>query len=185
MLDVACGGDGPTAPIQLLHGHVQQNLGPQDVRLIHDHIPTQTVRTPESRLWIYQYRNSPELDWITFYAFAEAEAMEADFNLMNWFTGSSPDSFQTYTVLVVKFLRRVKQDGEYEIYGKRMMVNEVVKKNLGGKTKVVQRCQSEAERVEALRAWFGIELSDEGRKGIQGWSTEIRELRNDDRGICE
>ena len=74
------------------------------------------------------------------------------------------------------FLRRPNKDvpGDEEIYGKRMLVHSVVKENLGGKTKVVQECHTDAERVEALKKWFGIHLSDEEIESIQGWHTELK-----------
>lgn len=67
--------------------------------------------------------------------------------------------------------------GQSEIYGKRMLVNGVVKENLGGKTKAVQECQTEAERVEALKKWFDIKLSEEEINSIRGWHTELK-LKN-------
>ncbi|KAJ4372903.1 hypothetical protein N0V83_003194 [Neocucurbitaria cava] len=184
-LDVGFGGDGPTAPVQLVHNRPQPNLGSQEIRLWHDWIPTQLHRTAETKLWIYQYRNGPGLEWNSFYAFdAEAEAMEADFATLNWYTGMHPESFQTYTCLVVKFLRRDKQpaangqqgqgEGEdQEIYGKRMLVEGVVKENLGGKTMIVEECLTEGQRLEALQKWFGMTFTDEEKAGIRGWGTEL------------
>lgn len=139
-------------------------------------MPGQTELTPGRRLWIYQCRNGPDLPWTSFYAFSDAvEWLPQDFEVLNCFTGSSPKSFQTYTVLVVKFLRRAslgKMTGE-EVYGKRMLVGGLVKENLGGKTTVVKECRSEEERVEALREWFGIELTEEERGAIKGYQTEL------------
>ena len=76
----------------------------------------------------------------------------------------------------MKFLRRPneKVPGDEEIYGKRMLVNGTVKENLGGRTKVVQECKTEDERVEALKKWFGIELGQEEIEGIRGFQTELR-----------
>jgi arylamine N-acetyltransferase len=178
-VDVGFGGDGATAPVQLVHDRPQTNLGSQELRLWHDWIPTQLHRTEETKLWIYQYRNGPEHTWHSFFAFSEAEAMEADYRTLNWYTGSHPDSFQTYTCIIVKFLRRAKSDAdsedcEQEIYGKRMLINGVIKENLGGKTKVVEDCKIEEERVKALEKWFGITLTEEERTGIHGWGTELR-----------
>lgn len=99
---------------------------------------------------------------------------------MNYFTGSHPESFQTYTVLVVKFLRREEEEerGEKgvektEIYGKVMMVNGEVKRNLGGKTSVIKTCVTEEERVDALKKYFEITLTDEERESIRGTKTEL------------
>ena len=177
MVDVGFGGDGASKPIPLVEDHVTRNIGTQDIRLVRDFIPSQTERTPERKLWIYQYRNAAEKPWNSFYAFSDlVEFLPADYHIMNWYTGSCPDSFQTFTALVVMFLRRPNNDvpGDDEIYGKRMLVDGVVKENLGGKTNVVQECNTEAERVEALRVWFGIELTDEEISSIRGWHTELK-----------
>ncbi|KAF2259221.1 cysteine proteinase [Lojkania enalia] len=177
MLDVGFGGDGATKPLPLLSGHSTHNLGNQEIRLIYDHIPTQTHRTEASKLWIYQYRNGPHLPWNSFYAFPELEFLESDFRIMNWYTGSHPESFQVFTLLVIKFLKREKEgakNGEQEVYGKRMLVNGTVKENLGGRTRVVQECATEEERVRALEGLFGIILTGEEREGIMGHPTELK-----------
>jgi arylamine N-acetyltransferase len=147
-----------------------------EIRLVKDHIPAQVDRRLETRMWIYQYRNSSEQAWNSFYAFYEAEFTEADYKVMNWFTGHSPDSPQTWGLLVIKFLRRLQEGSEdsYEVFGKRMLVDGVVKENLGGKTQVVETCTTEDDRIAALRGWFGIELTEVERKGIVGWRTELR-----------
>jgi arylamine N-acetyltransferase len=176
MLDVGFGGDGATKPLPLIHKHAVHNMGTQEIRLIHDHIPLQTLRTEASKLWIYQYRNGPNLEWNSFYAFAEFEFLHDDFEVVNWYTGCSPESFQKKIPMVVKFLRTSKEggNGEQEVYGKRMLVTETVKENLGGKTKVVQQCKTENERLEALERWFGITFTKEERDGIVGHFTELK-----------
>ena len=177
MLDVGFGGDGATAPLPLIPNTPHTNLGTQEVRLIRDWIPTQLHRQDEeSKMWIYQYRNDVSQQWNSFFAFQEVEAMENDFRVVNWYTGSHPESFQTFTQLVVKFMRQPVVAGteEQEIYGKRMLVNNVVKENIGGKTCAVQECRTEADRIQALRKWLGMEFTEEEKRGIQGWSTELR-----------
>jgi hypothetical protein len=176
MLDVGFGGDGATKPVPLIDGHVVQNIGSQEIRLVHDHIPEQVDRSEQAKLWIYQYRNAIDLPWNSFYAFPETEFLEADFAIMNWYTGSSPTSFQTYTQLVIRFLRKGVEGEESEqvIYGKRMLVNGTVKENLGGKTRVLMECKTEEERIEALRVWFEMGFTDEESDGIRGWVTELK-----------
>ena len=177
MLDVGFGGDAPTKPIPLIHGNVTTNIWPQENRLWHDHIEQQVSRRSETKLWIYQYRNGAEEEWNSFYAFSMLEFLEADFRIINWYTGSSPESFQRSTLLIVLFLRRPKEggeEGEQVIFGKRMLVNNVVKENTGGKTRIVQVCRTEGERVEALQKWFGMTLSDDERAGIVGHVTELK-----------
>ena len=174
MVDVSFGGDGATSPLPLVKNVITPNLGSQEVRLAHDYIPEQKKQPRDAdgrdKLWIYQYRNKPTLPWNSYYAFAEFEFLESDLEMMSYWTSQSPASFQTNTVLVVKFLRR-----EEKVVGKLMMANEVIKRNDGmGGTRVEQVCASEEERVDALREKFGIVLTEEERVGIRGWRTELK-----------
>ncbi len=85
VVDVGFGGDGATKPLPLVEGHVTRNIGTQDIRLTQDFIPGQTEQSPERKFWIYQYRNSTEQPWNSFYAFSEmVEFLPADFAIMNW-----------------------------------------------------------------------------------------------------
>lgn len=91
-------------------------------------------------------------------------------------------NFQTRNVLVVGFLRGRDEGegGEEVIIGKRMLVNGVLKENLGGKTRVVRVCENEEERVRVLREVFGIVLLDEEIAGIRGRCVELRGERDGD-----
>jgi arylamine N-acetyltransferase len=169
MLDVAFGGDGPTKPLPLISEHVTQNLGAQEVRLIYGTIPQQLEQT--QRLWIYQYRNGKDKDWNSFYAFPELEFFQADFEIMNFFTSQSTRSFQTTTVLIIRFLRGDKE--EEGIVGKVMLVNGEVKRNDGGKTGLVLTCTTEKERLKALEEHFEIRLTDEEINGMRGRNEEL------------
>lgn len=57
--------------------------------------------------------------------------------------------------------------------GKRMLVNGVVKENLGGRPEVVKVCETEGERVQTLGELFGITLDKEER-GVVGRFVELR-----------
>jgi len=125
------------------------------------------------------------MEWNSFYAFPEMEFTEEDFKVVNWWTSTSmaETNWQTRRVLVVRFLRGVvekegreeegEEGGREGIVGKVMLVNGEVKRNDGGKTKVVRVCRSEEERVEVLREEFGIELTEEEREGIRGRNVEL------------
>ncbi|EEU43315.1 uncharacterized protein NECHADRAFT_44961 [Fusarium vanettenii 77-13-4] len=170
--DVAFGGDGATAPMPLVSGLVHRNMGTQQIRLVH--------RSEESKVWIYQYRNQEDAEWNSFYSFPGIEFMDLDWGVVNWWINTHPTSHQRVNVLVIKFLRRPKEakedesDGLQEIYGKRMLVNGVVKENLGGKTRVVEELKSEDERLEALERYFGITLSGEEKEGIRGYVSDLQ-----------
>lgn len=180
-LDVGFGGDGPTSPLPLDEpGRSIPNLGQQEVRLIQDYIPKQ--RFSETKLWIYQYRNGPEQEWNSFYSFAEMEFFQDDFEVINWFTTAK--SLQRWTVLAVRFLRagegvqfsarpNLPLEQDITIVGKVMLVNNVVKANLGGKTHIVYTLDSEKGRRQALRDYFGISLTDEEAQSIRGWDMAL------------
>ena len=124
--------------------------------------------------WFYEYRNAADEEWNTYYGFPEMEFLEHDLQMMNWWTSSCPDSFQTKIVLVVKFVR---EEGGSEIVGKYMLVDGRVKRNMGGKTEVIVECKTEAQRVDALQKYFGIELTEQEMAGIEGHRTELRDVR--------
>ncbi|GAB7342376.1 hypothetical protein MBLNU457_g0593t1 [Dothideomycetes sp. NU457] len=166
--DVGFGGDGPTAPLPLIHNTPQHNFGTQEIRLIYDSFPDATAGP---LFWIYQYRNSSNSDWNTYYAFPEMEFTEMDFAMMNYWTATSERSFQIVQVLIVAFDRG--EDGK-SVKGKYMLHNGKVKRNLGGKTELVVECSTEDERVQALQRYFGITLTEEQRKAIQGYRTELK-----------
>lgn len=178
MVDVSFGGDGATQPIRLEDGAMIRNMGTQDARLVREYIPGQeALEDPGKKYWVYQCCNGPDKPWRGFHCFHDAvEWQREDFEVLNWFTSSSPNSPQRKMMLLVKFLRRPNKDvpGGEEIYGKRMMIDDVIKENLGGKTVVVQTCTTEAERVQAIREWFGIELTDEERVAIKGHWSELK-----------
>lgn len=184
MIDVCFGGDGPTQPIPLMEGSTIRNMGSQDARLIRDFIPGQISRNPEHKMWQYQTCNGETEPWRTFYSFSDSvEWLPPDFGVVNCFTGVSLDSSAVTTMCMVKFLRkpttncedaRAARSQQQEIFGKRMLVNEIVKENMGGKTRVIKVCQSEEERVAALRDWFGVILTDEERLAIKGHMTELK-----------
>lgn len=181
--DVAFGGDGPTAPLPLNEsGFIHQNLGSQEVRLIHDVIPKQRLREPKQ--WIYQYRNSADREWNSFYSLVEVEFFAEDFEVLNWWAPAK--TLHRWTLLVVRFLREgeplmfphhVQESNtgsDVTIVGKVMLVNDAVKVNMGDKTRVIRRLASEIERREALEAYFGIFLTDEDFHSIEGWDMALR-----------
>ena len=162
---------------------IHNNLGSQQVRLVHDRIDKQ--QRSEPRLWIYQYRNGPDKDWSSFYSFAELEFFQEDFAVQNWW--ACAHTLHRWTVLVVRFLREnepvefaegrdgkaVEEGGDVGVAGKVMLVNDVVKVNLGGKTQVVCRLGSERERMAALKTYFNMSLLEEEVDAIRGWDMAL------------
>lgn len=181
--DIAFGGDGPLMPMPLDAALIHQNLGTQQVRFVRDWMSTQTYRVEESKVWIYQYRNGEAMEWNSYYAFPEVEFMEADWEVVNWWTSTNPKSRHPNEVLVVKFLgRNCGEEGweereirpRVEVWGKRMLVGRTVKENPGAKTRTIAEYWTEEERVRGLREHFGIILTEEEAAAIDGRVTELR-----------
>lgn len=170
LVDAAFGGDGPTSPLRLVSGSISQNLGAQDVRLVKGNLSGQTRREPE--YWLYQYRNGPEREWNSCYCFTEMEWFHQDFEVINRFT--SWEMLDRGQVLAVKFIRNGEKgevaqylhglsgssgdkDGVH-VVGKLMLVDKALKLNTGGKTRVIERYETEEERLQALQRWFMISI---------------------------
>ncbi|KGO42339.1 Arylamine N-acetyltransferase [Penicillium expansum] len=166
-LDAAFGGNGPTSPLPLISGQVTKNLGSQEVRLIYDNLPKQTRK--EQKVWIYQCRYAADKPWNSFTSFAELEFFQGHFEVMNRFT--SWEAVEKHRFVVVKFIRNgetaglpllegegLEKSGDVFVAGKIMMDNNVVKLNMGGRTRVIDSFETEEGRFEALKKWFSIYL---------------------------
>lgn len=193
--DVGFGGDGPIWPLQLSTPSPGQepefvsNLGPQEVRLRKGFFPG-NVRPETNPVWFYEYRNARDAAWNTYYAFSETEASMWDLTYCNWWVSTAPESFQTFQVLGVKFIREkdvpqeekevaVNGDGIdparlVKITGKVMLADALVKRNMGGKTELVTVCKTEEERLQVFKELFDIVLNEEAKQGIRGYTTEIK-----------
>jgi hypothetical protein len=86
-------------------------------------------------------------------------------------------NFQVRTVLIVRFLLgRIADDAEGRegIVGKVMLVNGEVKRNDGGKTRLLLDCQTEEERVKAFGEFFNMKLTEEEIQGVKGRIVELK-----------
>ncbi|RSM00891.1 hypothetical protein CEP52_008850 [Fusarium oligoseptatum] len=107
----------------------------RDTRFIRDFIPGQVSRAPEHSVW--QYYDA--IEWLSL-----------NFDVVNRFTAASFYSSAVTSMRVVKFLQKAVTDAtkdgqapkgqQQEVFGKRMLINELVKESLGGNTGVVQEC---------------------------------------------
>jgi hypothetical protein len=54
-----------------------------------------------------------------------------------------------------------------------MLVDGVVKRNLGGQTEIVKICEREQERVRIVKDYFAITLTEEEKEGMKGRNVEL------------
>ena len=165
MLDVGFGSDGPIRPLPLVHGQVSQGILPQELRLVEDNIEHNT--DPDQKLWIYQRRYSPEDEWTSMYCFSEVEFLPQDYEMMSFWTSKSRKSWFTYRIAMVKMIMENET-----VIGTLSLNGGEVKRRIRGSTEI-WICKTEGERVEALKTWFKIELTEDERKGIRGLVTEL------------
>lgn len=149
-------------------------------------------------VWIYHHRARESDPWIPGYTFSAIEFHEEDYRVMNLMTMTSPASFFVQSVICVRtFLSnealpktiggeeaKSSAEGEEEPRraGQIVLFNDEVKlrrlkpgfEDEYGEYVVIEKFESEEARVEALRKWFGIRLSEEERRAIVGTSTEIK-----------
>jgi arylamine N-acetyltransferase len=126
-------------------------------------------------VWVFETRNTHTNEWSPGYCFTEVEWLPQDFHAMNLQLSADPTSWTTYTVLLTKLL--VKED---EIEGMLTMFNTFVQRRVGGgEAELLAIVTSEAERVEALKNYFGIVLSEEQISGITGRVTEIQAVKSE------
>ncbi|KAJ5584192.1 arylamine N-acetyltransferase 1 [Penicillium hispanicum] len=166
MVDVGYGGDGPTIPLPLITDTVTPNIGTQELRLLYGNVPGLSDRRKD--LWTYQFRNNVDHPWKPAYAFFEIEFFQRDFEVMNFYTSRSASCFLTSHLLVVRFLRK-----EGKVYGKMILDQEKVKENQGGKNVLIKTCETENERIEALRDHFDINLTETEKHAISGKDSAI------------
>lgn len=168
MLDVGFGSNGPIKPLLLDTDLSQtQGIAPAEMRLVKRNLEANT--DPHQRLWVFEHRNDAKSEWLAMYCFTEVEFLPQDYEMMNFWTSQSRKTWFTWRIVVV---RLVMEEGE--LVGTMGLVGAELKRRVGGKTEVLRVCEGEGERLEVLREWFNIELSDFEKVGIKGMVTELR-----------
>ncbi|KAH8804480.1 putative N-acetyltransferase family protein [Xylogone sp. PMI_703] len=174
-VDCAFGNNGPTLPIPLQDGFTSQNTGDSSggtqLCLKREHLPNTIHRTDDQLLWIYNIRYGPTQPWVPCYCFGELEFHPNDFRAMNYFTSTSPTSIFTQKVVCMRFL--IDKDTA-AVLGDLTLFETVVKERKYEKSTVLVELKSEQERVEALKKYFDIDLSEAERNGINGTASMIK-----------
>lgn len=188
-VDVCFGSRVPVLPLRLCHGEVQRHSAPGQMRVRYDNI-TQGLRV-DQKLWIYEHRINEDAPWVPQYCFAELEFLPEDIRVMNLAPARSPSSFFTYKVLCVRFTSEnelYSKDGDPAQYPKNHTLQETTAGEIDGALiiegstfkwrkkgeKQWERIfQSEDDRTECLKCYFGIELTREEKRAINGTVGEV------------
>lgn len=175
VVDVGMGVFGPHLPYPLKDGYETESIAPRKIRVQWRSIAEHAAEREEDaqKLWCFDacfqpdHGTSEKNTWTPVYCFTETEFLPQDYEMMSWFTSTSPRSFFTYVVLCMKML--MDDDGE-KIIGDVSMTGNRVRKTMGpmvgGEKELLKELNTEQDRVDALKEIFGVELTPEERDGI-------------------
>jgi arylamine N-acetyltransferase len=179
-VDVGFGARTPTVPMELLDGKFFWRSDSGQMRLRHDTIPQYLSK---QKVWIYEFRSNDSGEWIPQWCFIDHEVLPDDIRVMNMSPARSPSSFFTFKVVAVQFTSENEDCSEMEtrdlknagcdIDGSVFIDGNVMKYRKAGVVKMEKTFESDDERLEALRNYFGIELTEENRRAIRGTAGAI------------
>ncbi|KAI5284129.1 N-terminal acetyltransferase [Ascosphaera aggregata] len=171
LVDVGFGPKGPTCPIPLEEFTPHQSAISFDHRLVKVPLKANTSRRAPVP-WTLQYRDieSDGEEWHTTYTFYEVEFLPSDYEVMNWHTSTAPGEMFVEMLIVARW---DWDEAEGKFGGWTFLKNGKVVKRVRGKVEDVDVFGTEAQRVEGIRRWFGIELTEEEAKAIKGLRTEL------------
>ncbi|OAA67442.1 arylamine N-acetyltransferase 1 [Cordyceps fumosorosea ARSEF 2679] len=159
LVDVGCGLKSPATPLRLQSGlDAESGLTGQTLRMDLKPLAPTAVSQP---VWIYSMRfGGEDASWMEVYAFADAEYLPSDFDVLNYYTVHASALTRIVAVQSLFF-----EDGAS---GTLSLVNANVTRNISGEDEPVTVLQSERERAEALERYFGIKLSSEELDAMKG-----------------
>ena len=170
LVDVGMNARGPIVPLPLISDSPVFSVSPRKARLLHSSIPEHTTSHTLNMMWRLEVRNHEGCQWTPTYAFSEIEFLPVDFEMMNWYTMTSPRSFLSHKILVGRMILDSRTE---EIIGDMTLFERTLRKRVHGKLVFEVECKSENERVKLLQEHFGIRLRDCEWKGIRGKQAEI------------
>ncbi|WAO96507.1 Hypothetical protein NCS54_01418200 [Fusarium falciforme] len=168
LVDVGHGSACPTKPIPLVTNTVISGIHQQQLRLEYKSLPEHTDKT--QRVWVYSHRGNDESPWVEGYCFTDQECLTTDFEVMNHFPMTSPQSLFTQNVLAQRFLA---DENNSELIGSVILFRDRLKLNMPKVGVTEHILKNEAERVAAIESWFRIRLDAKDRRGIQGSPNEL------------
>lgn len=173
LVDVGFGAQEATLPIPLEDGHEVTTIAPTRGRLELKHIEKQVTKDdPAQRLWVWASRKGGEgSEWEDMYSFSEAECFAEDFEALNYFVMTRPQSWFTQTVLAY---RPVLDEATGELVAERILHGNVVKEGASGQDRILEVLETEEDRIRALEKYFGIRLSEKEKRGIKGLVSELK-----------
>lgn len=171
LVDVGYGGDGPCHPLPLQSGVICGGLPDQQLKLERKKLPQHT--DPGQTVWVYSHRRLPG-DWQEIYHFPEVEMLPADFEVLNHYAVTK--SLWSQVVVAQRFVSGGDVDPgiSKKLVGTLLLVRDQLKSNISQEEEVRRSIRSEAERLSILEKEFGISLTQDECRAIQGYMSELK-----------
>lgn len=164
LVDVGFGANGPHHPLPLMttgSEYPMQNVGPSQIRIIHEPLPDLLDKTQKH--WIVQHRYNERARWVTNYATPAIEFLPQDFEMMNLSTSTGSGLFTDNVICTVL----IKDEQEEKLVGDLTLMNWDLKERRNGESNVLERFESEGRRVDGIWRWFGIVFEEEEKRAAE------------------
>ena len=175
LCDVGFGSNEPIVPVPLQVDEIVQQITPAESKLVHETIGQ---NISDTKLWMHMFRTDPDAEWTPTYCFTETEILPTDIPELNFSPWLSRTIHFTQKVVVVRHTTNKEGDkpglaseqsiDDGEIDGTLIIDHDKFKWRRNGKTIFSTEFNSDEERVDALRKYWGIELDVEDREAIFG-----------------
>ncbi|ESK89384.1 arylamine n-acetyltransferase 1 [Moniliophthora roreri MCA 2997] len=172
MIDVGYGGSGPVRPILLRDGEVVEGATPTEKhRLTKSAMPGSC-----SDAWVWQlecfHEKAGQKDgqWKLFYVFDEIERYQVDIDCSSHYVSTfDSGTMHADTVIALKhFWLDEPENIEHRHIGALVLFGEKLKQNMGARSVLIKEVNTEKERVEVLKEYFGLNVEVTWVENIKG-----------------
>ncbi|KZO90716.1 cysteine proteinase [Calocera viscosa TUFC12733] len=162
VVDTGFGGTGLIGPIELKHGATLEGPASEEHRILNGLPPT--AATSDQVGWTVEWRGADE-PWRPLFQFSEAELYPNDYEALSFAFCGRPSGCGAMWHEVMCMRPFKESDGTI---GRMTMYKGLVKKRLNGKSEAIEEIKTEQQRVEALRKYFNVLISEEEMAFIRG-----------------
>ena len=175
LCDVGFGSNEPVVPILLRHEEIASQIAPASSKLVYQQLEQYLS---DSKVWVYMHRPDDNAEWTSLYCFTETEILPSDIPGLNYSPWLSPHIHFTQKVVCVR--QTTDKEGDEpglakeetidggELDGSLILDSDKFKWRRHGKTVLSRDLNSEEDRLEVLKRYFGMDLDVEDRQAIIG-----------------
>ncbi|ROW03083.1 hypothetical protein VMCG_05767 [Cytospora schulzeri] len=175
LVDVGFGSREPTEPVPLVHGYEFVNIAPRRCRLEFKRLSGRggaaDAGDAAQRVWVYAARKDDEAGWEEMYSFTEVEFFPGDFEMMNYFMMTRPESYFVQNVVAYRPVMYPETGAWVNEF---VLHKDIVKRGETQGDHILWELRGEEDRVRVLEKYFSIRLTEQERNSIQGRASELK-----------